>query len=477
MVVYLCVLLLIQYSEAQYTNDCGIDYGCLKVPAGCDNSNCKYIVKWRDEFVNTQFILMTYVNSTSVYESWTAVGFSNDVFMGSDSVVMCRMSSNAQVGKIETYFNNGRNSQPLNPQNPAIGISNGRIEVFNTFSYLTCRFSRQKAFPGVGGYFDLSAPNRYNILIASGSVNNLGEPLFHGTNGFYASPYRQNFESIILAGPDPTTTSSTTTTSTTTTSTTTSTTTTTANYYHAITSPKKKTHSCLMIFAWVLFASVGLLMPRYYKYICKPAKVCGSHVWFILHFSLMIIVALFNIIALLVILSDLNWKWISTTRPLHFTHSVFGMMAMGLIFLQLLLGTIQTKFRKDSKLRKASQITHSTIGAIALVFSVVAMFLGSVMEEMNLDRLGWTVLIGWAAWVIILPLIMEILKQSRLGVNKRSSAYELSGTLRENYEKLGRYKKIYYGIKSTLFVIHNLVALGITISLVVLIGLTDDYYW
>ena len=44
------------------------------------------------------------------------------------------------------------------------------------------------------------------------------------------------------------------------------------------------------------------------------------------------------------------------------------------------------------------------------------------MEEMNLARLGWCIMIGWILWVIIFPLVMEILKISKIGVNKRCMA-------------------------------------------------------
>ena len=50
------------------------------------------------------------------------------------------------------------------------------------------------------------------------------------------------------------------------------------------------------------------------------------------------------------------------------------------------------------------------------------MFLGVLMEEMNLARLGWCIMIGWILWVIIFPLVMEILKISKIGVNKRCMA-------------------------------------------------------
>lgn len=65
----------------QYTEDCGIDYGCLKVPEGCRNTDCQYVVKWQNLGTYNKFVLMTHVNFTSPYDAWTAVGFSNDMLM------------------------------------------------------------------------------------------------------------------------------------------------------------------------------------------------------------------------------------------------------------------------------------------------------------------------------------------------------------------------------------------------------------
>lgn len=36
------------------------------------------------------------------------------------------------------------------------------------------------------------------------------------------------------------------------------------------------------------------------------------------------------------------------------------------------------------------------------------MFLGVFIEDMNLGRVGWGIMIGYTLWVIILPLIIEI---------------------------------------------------------------------
>ena len=35
-----------------------------------------------------------------------------------------------------------------------------------------------------------------------------------------------------------------------------------------------------------------------------------------------------------------------------------------------------------------------------------------MMDRMNLGRSGWGIMIGWAVWVVILPLVIEILEFS-----------------------------------------------------------------
>jgi hypothetical protein len=39
------------------------------------------------------------------------------------------------------------------------------------------------------------------------------------------------------------------------------------------------------------------------------------------------------------------------------------------------------------------------------------MFLGVVNPKMNLGRVGWGLMIGWALWCVFLPLVIEICNQ------------------------------------------------------------------
>ena len=63
------------------------------------------------------------------------------------------------------------------------------------------------------------------------------------------------------------------------------------------------------------------------------------------------------------------------------------------------------------------------------------------MPGMMMGRLGWGIMIGWAIWCMLLPLVIEILKQSKLGINERSSVYKLNVSNRDNFEKIDRLRK------------------------------------
>jgi hypothetical protein len=91
-----------------------------------------------------------------------------------------------------------------------------------------------------------------------------------------------------------------------------------------------------MVVAWVLFASTGILFARYYKFLLKEKNILGSKFWFVIHRPVMLLVPVISIIALLVILAKLDWKWVSAKEDkTAFAHSIFGIVAIGLAFFQV----------------------------------------------------------------------------------------------------------------------------------------------
>lgn len=90
-----------------------------------------------------------------------------------------------------------------------------------------------------------------------------------------------------------------------------------------------------MIVAWVLLASVGMYIARYFKFIFPKQMVNGLMIWFFLHRPLMILTYILTLVSLIVILVEKDWRWISQSNPTAFVHSIFGLVLIGLSTLQV----------------------------------------------------------------------------------------------------------------------------------------------
>jgi hypothetical protein len=90
-----------------------------------------------------------------------------------------------------------------------------------------------------------------------------------------------------------------------------------------------------MIIAWLAFASTGILIVRYYKYALPKAKLCGVQFWFNFHRFIMIFVTTLSVVSFIIILSQLNWSWVSDS--VSYTNSIFGILAICLSIIQVFL--------------------------------------------------------------------------------------------------------------------------------------------
>ena len=101
-----------------------------------------------------------------------------------------------------------------------------------------------------------------------------------------------------------------------------------------------------MIIAWVLLASIGVLLPRYYKNILSERTLLKKKIWFAVHIFLMSSTCLISIVAFLFVLAALNWKWtelpqsedstlLKQFKAVDFSHSIFGIVTIGLALIQV----------------------------------------------------------------------------------------------------------------------------------------------
>ena len=90
-----------------------------------------------------------------------------------------------------------------------------------------------------------------------------------------------------------------------------------------------------MVIAWVLFATTGILIARYYKFLASNSEMCGVSLWFFLHRPMMLIATSLSVAGFVIILSQLNWNWVSMNNKYAFSHSICGIVAIGISVLQV----------------------------------------------------------------------------------------------------------------------------------------------
>ena len=211
---------------------------------------------------------------------------------------MCKFHSNGTVG-LTRYYNNGKS--------PTADSETGFTNITTSYvnNVLKCSFTRAKAISSVTNSFDLN--NQYYLLTAYGLLST-SETLTRHINKI-ASSSQFNF---LVDGEY------------------------SSNIINKDNLLKPKVHGCLMIFAWLLCASTGILFARYYKFIFPKKQLLGVEFWFFVHRTLMISVPIITLSAFLVILSDLNWKWIAieSGNPV-FLHSIIGITTLSFSFVQV----------------------------------------------------------------------------------------------------------------------------------------------
>ena len=67
--------------------------------------------------------------------------------------------------------------------------------------------------------------------------------------------------------------------------------------------PWYKAHGCLMCFAWLALAPVGMIFAQFYQNTWPGARVCGKDLWFVIHQGFMFSTIALTLISLAVMLS------------------------------------------------------------------------------------------------------------------------------------------------------------------------------
>lgn len=86
--------------------------------------------------------------------------------------------------------------------------------------------------------------------------------------------------------------------------------------------------ACVMVIAWVLCGSIGIILGQYYKAMWTNTKTCGQKAWFAYHRALMLCAMIFTIIGFILILIFRNGKFVLPPQLPTKAHPIIGLIAI-----------------------------------------------------------------------------------------------------------------------------------------------------
>ncbi|CAF0731294.1 unnamed protein product, partial [Brachionus calyciflorus] len=364
---------------------------------------------------------------------YIAFGLSSDDKMGNDCVIVCKISNG--VGSVEHYYNTDKSAPGyLDPDNPTIGLTNAVVTVVN--GQIQCSFTREKFIQGNSRYFDMR--NTFTLLVVKGGVSN-GVIQYHGTSDVTISDGKINFA---VNG----TYSS-----------------------NELDLAKAKAHGILMVLAWMMCVPLAIVLSRYYKFLLPNFKILEVAFWFNAHRVLMIFTLVVSIIAFLVVLAQLDWKWVDAeNNETAMAHSIFGIIVISISFLQIIMGLFRPD--KDAKFRPVFNWTHRITGISLFILAIVSIYLGVCIKKMNLKSVGWGIFLGWNIWFVIYIGILEATPLLFPSPDKKEEL-EMQDSDSKAEPDEDQIKVEY--IKIALLIIHIIMTLGFGIALMVVIGVAD----
>ena len=166
-------------------------------------------------------------------------------------------------------------------------------------------------------------------------------------------------------------------------------------------------HGIIMIFTWILIASTGALISRYFKNSWTDNLICGKAAWFAVHRFLMSIAAVLTTIGFLFILVFTQGTWVDQglTRP--FVHSITGVLVISLAFFQPF--TALFRCEPDSRYRFIFNYIHAFLGFSTLILSITTLFLATYFHIFK-DNKGRIIMIVWTVWIVLIFAVFEIIQ-------------------------------------------------------------------
>ncbi|XP_057375535.1 putative ferric-chelate reductase 1 homolog [Daphnia carinata] len=360
---------------------CGVSKGCIATPDGCvDSKSCSMMTTYRK--MNDRLQLEIYGQMKG--DEYVAIGFSADSKMGSDSVAECVQYRNV-LAAYQSYNTKDRNNErlPTNVEGFALDVS--------TFSegYIYCSLQHPLVYQNHNQNFDLNEP--HYILMATGVTgkDNIQQHTTEEksrfsidlTNGFSVSYFNQ---SRIL----------------------------------------KQLHGSFMVIAWLMAASIGILMPRYMKKTWVGKQFMKKDLWFVFHRGLMVLVWTLTVAGFIIIFVDVG-GWVSESISEN-PHPLIGCITTVLAFIQPFMALMRPL--PNAPNRYIFNWAHMLVGYSAHTLAITCIFLAVEMEEAQLPYETYWVLTAHVCCYFCAQLLLTVLARRKSETVQHKHSEDERGT-------------------------------------------------
>ena len=355
---------------------CGTTRSCYRFPEGCTTTDCDFIVTWKNGASGkVDFEL------SARSDGYVAMGLNTAQKMDGTSVTACSIQTSGVV-KVFQNFNTGYSCAPITPDDQ-VGLST-TVGSYKD-NYITCTFTRDSTIsPSNSQVTDLDK-DLYMIVAVGDSSN--GFVTRHSSTPPITSetinPTAAEFASINKpTAPPPST---------------------------AIASKLEQAHGIMMLTGWMLFASVGIVLARYYKGTWAESKLCGEKVWFAVHRFLMVSNCILTIAACALIFIDAK-RWSSWGVAAQDAHPIIGVTVTGLVIINPLMALCRP--HPGTSKRPIFNWAHWGVGTAAHILAITNIFLGMNLPSGKAftPSIAMWIMVGFVVVHAIVEIVLEVEK-------------------------------------------------------------------
>ncbi|CAF3728653.1 unnamed protein product [Rotaria socialis] len=423
------------------------------------NNHISVNVSWTFDSENVTRAHMAITNLMSA--EWAAIALTQRDDMGEAHVFICRRLANDTVD-VNRYINPSGHAHPVLAGSEQGGTFTAEQQIFEN-GVVYCQFTLSNFTTSlrkeVDGIRKLSQSTRYHPMFAIGQLDSSNELKQHAGN---ARTVQSRFVQLSRA----------------------------ETIEFNVTRLKKKSilvqaHGSILVFTWILIVSTGILFARYFKNSWSNNLICDKAVWYTVHLTLMSASAILTVLGFMFIFVYNKGGWVKEKE--EFAHAIVGVIVVGLAFFQPFIALFRCE--PSSPYRFFFNYLHAFVGFVAFILSITAIVLATIyFTSIFLDNTAWIIMIVWACWVIAIFIAFEYV-QRKVDSSKSSSLDKTQSSdtsdsmtkesgmpsfpllINRNDEQLTNFRQ--QRLKNILLGLHALIAIGISVTLVVLIFQTD----